>query len=333
MRRLLVLVLVAASLWGGYWFVGSTAVERGLTAWLADRASQGWRVAYSDLSTSGFPNRFDTTITDVDMTDAVSGLGWRAPFFQIFALSYKPTHIIAVWPHEQTLTTPAERIAVTSEDMRGSVVFKAGPSLAMDHSSVVVKTLGLTSDAGWELRMGDVRFATRLTATRAGFHDVALEALSLTLPDDLLTALDPNRDLPPVIERLNIDTSLGFDAPWDRFALEGRRPNLTEIDVNTFNAKWDTMDISADGVLTVDRSGILTGRIDVTARNWRTMLKIAVAAGLIAQETAPTVENAMTILASMSDDPEVLKVPLSFQNGTVSFGPIPLGPAWRLTRF
>jgi hypothetical protein len=181
--------------------------------------------------------------------------------------------------------------------------------------------------------MGDVRFATRLTATRAGFHDVALEALSLTLPDDLLTALDPNRDLPPVIERLNIDTSLGFDAPWDRFALEGRRPNLTEIDVNTFNAKWDTMDISADGVLTVDRSGILTGRIDVTARNWRTMLKIAVAAGLIAQETAPTVENAMTILASMSDDPEVLKVPLSFQNGTVSFGPIPLGPAWRLTRF
>ncbi|MGO4913977.1 DUF2125 domain-containing protein [Pseudogemmobacter sp. W21_MBD1_M6] len=333
MRRLMVLVLVAASLWGGYWFVGSTAVERGLATWLAQQQSRGWDVSYSDLSTGGFPNRFDTTLTDVDMTDPVSGLGWRAPFFQIFTLSYKPTHIIAVWPNEQTLITPSESIAVTSDDMRGSAVFKAGPSLALDHSSVVVKNLALTSDAGWELGIADARFATRLTATRKGFHDVALESLSLALPDHVLALLDPDSTLSPVIERLKIDSSLGFDAPWDRFALEGKRPALTEIGVNRFNLTWGMIDIGAQGVLTVDSAGILTGKLDVSAKNWRKLLEVAVAAGLIPRETAPTVVNAMTILASMSGDPDVLDVPLAFQNGMVSFGPIPLGPAPRLTPF
>ena len=37
MRILLVVVVLALLGWGGYWFVGAQAVERGLAAWIEDR--------------------------------------------------------------------------------------------------------------------------------------------------------------------------------------------------------------------------------------------------------------------------------------------------------
>lgn len=65
------------------------------------------------------------------------------------------------------------------------------------------------------------------------------------------------------------------------------------------------------------------------ATNWREMLELAVGAGLIPEGLAPTVERGLEVLAGMSGSPETLDAPLSFRNGYVAFGPIPLGPAPR----
>ena len=107
MRNLIILIIAACMLWGGYWFAGSRAVQSGLTGWFSDQQRNGWIVEYSALKTRGFPNRFDTTITDLTLVDPRSGVAWLLPNFQIFALSYKPNHIIAVWPERQSIKLPA----------------------------------------------------------------------------------------------------------------------------------------------------------------------------------------------------------------------------------
>ncbi|HSF64747.1 MAG TPA: DUF2125 domain-containing protein, partial [Paracoccaceae bacterium] len=102
MRWLLWIVVAAATLWSGYWFAGSRALERGAVQAIAMQAAQGF-VSQADVSVQGFPNRFDLTLTEPRFGDPARGLVWEAPFAQLFALSYKPWHLIAAFPPEQRL--------------------------------------------------------------------------------------------------------------------------------------------------------------------------------------------------------------------------------------
>ena len=69
MRALFFVVAALAALYGGYWFVGERRVEGGLRQALADLAADGWEVDYASLDTTGFPSRFDTTITGLRLGD------------------------------------------------------------------------------------------------------------------------------------------------------------------------------------------------------------------------------------------------------------------------
>ncbi|WP_226779687.1 DUF2125 domain-containing protein [Oceaniglobus trochenteri] len=331
MRKLLAIVLIAALAWGGYWFFGSGAVERGLAAWFDARRADGWVAEYSGLNTSGFPSRFDTTITDLELADPQAGLAWSAQMFQILALSYKPHHVILALPHDQSVTTPHETISITSTQMRGSVVFKPETALTLDHSAFVMQDVALTSDLGWTVQLDEARLAARQTVARDNTYDLAFETLGLVPADSDRQALDPSGTLPRAVETLKIDATLAFDAPWDRFAIEGPRPQPTMIELNHARASWGALDLRAEGALEVDAGGVPTGRITIQATNWREMLRMAVAGGLLDETLAPTVERGLTVLSGLSGDGTTIEVPLSFQKGFVSIGPVPLGPAPRLT--
>jgi hypothetical protein len=54
---------------------------------------------------------------------------------------------------------------------------------------------------------------------------------------------------------------------------------------------------------------------------------VLVAAGLITADAAPTVTRALELLVQQGNDPSVLTLPLAFQQGRMSLGPLPLGPA------
>lgn len=78
MRVILWLGLGLGVAWGGYWFVGSRAVEFQVTAIIADARNQGFEATTSAISVAGFPNRFDLTLTDPHFRDPASGWGWQA---------------------------------------------------------------------------------------------------------------------------------------------------------------------------------------------------------------------------------------------------------------
>ncbi len=330
MRILLVVVLLVAAAWGGYWFIGARAVESSLANWIEERREEGWVADYSSLETRGFPNRFDTTITELHLADPETGLAWSAPVFQILALSYRPNHIIAVWPGEQTVATPLQRISVTADTFRGSLVLQPDTSLELDRAVVELSDVKLASTDGWSASLESGSLGTRQTVGRPNTHDIGFDAVGLRPSRDLLDALDPSGSLPQVFDRIHIETTIAFDAPWNRFAVEDRRPQITAFDLNRLDAKWGGMDLQAAGELTVDGAGIPTGRITVRARNWREMLDVAVATGLVADGLEGALERALELLAGLSGSPETLDAPLSFQNGIVTFGPIPLGTAPRL---
>ena len=330
MRKLAIGIVVLAAVWAAYWAIAARSLENGISSWLEERRGAGWVSEYSEVKTSGFPFDFKTEVHDLELADPNTGVAWKAPLFRIFAPSYKPTRITATWPEKQTFATPLEKIDIKSEQMVGAIAFQAGPSLTLDHSSFELANVTLKSSAGWTSHLDAGTFTTSLNPERANTHDIFFEATAWRPPLRVLSLLDPVRALPDNFQTMRIALTVSFDAPWDRHVIENKRPRITYLHLKDLQGTWGRLDLRAAGKLTVDQDGLPTGRIVVRATNWRDMLKVGVSSGLVPQNVSGTIENLLAVLAGLSGKQSTLDAPLVFENGLVSFGPIPLGPAPRL---
>ena len=326
MRAILVIVLVVAGLWGGYWFVGSRAMEQAAGNWFAAQQGDPIRAEQQGIAVAGFPNRFDLTVTEPRLTDTQTGLGWAAPFAQVFMMTWKPWHVIATLPQSQTLTLPGQEVAVTSTLIQGSLVVTPGTSLELDRTAIAGDGVNLRSSAGWEVAAATARFGSRRAPDRALAHEVALDLTTLTTPAAFRMALAQRSDLPEQIEQLRLDTVLGLSAPLDRHA-GTTRPQLTDITLREGLLRWGGLVLSAQGSLTPATDGTPEGRIDIRVQNWRELVPVLIASGLVTDQTSQTLTRALELYAGQGSDPTVLTIPLSFQQGWMNLGPLPLGPA------
>ncbi|MEM7319561.1 MAG: DUF2125 domain-containing protein, partial [Pseudomonadota bacterium] len=136
--------------------------------------------------------------------------------------------------------------------------------------------------------------------------------------------------LPPEFEALELDVTVHFDRPWDRNALEERRPQPRVIDLSSAQVTWGALHLLAAGKLSLDPDGIPNGKIAIKAENWREMLAMAQAAGAVPQQAIDPAERVLGLLAGLGGNPNSLDVQLNFRDGLIALGPLPLGPAPRI---
>ncbi|MFO1143125.1 MAG: DUF2125 domain-containing protein [Amaricoccus sp.] len=284
MRILLAIVILAALGWSGFWWVNASFRERALNAWLAERRAAGWVAEAKDISVAGFPNRVDTTVTGLRLSDPDAGWSWDADKFEILSLSYQPHHVIAVLPGEQVFATPLDTFRLTSDKLDGSVIFRPTPRLELDRMTFEAGNLKLASDAGWTAGIGDALIATRQAAAPDAppfSHDLAINLDRLALPADVVAALGADSVLPAAIDKISVDATLAFDRAWDRPALESGNPELERVDIRDITMTWGKLDLRGKGELAVDARGFADSRLDLKARNWRSMVDMAESSGLL----------------------------------------------------
>lgn len=332
MRTLLAIVVLAALGWSGFWYWNATTRDDALTGWLAERRAAGW-VADADVRVTGFPNRVDTIVTGLDLADPRGGWSWQAPEFQILSQTWKPHQVIAVWPGQQTISTPYDTIAVTSERMVGSVTFEPNLRLGLDHSTIELRDLGLAG-TGWQASLGEALLSVRQTPQSAVpfSYDLDFNAKALTLPEGWIRGIERSGLLPPAIDGAHLATTLVFDRAWDRPAIEGDNPALREMRISEMRFTWGALDLRGAGTLGVDAQGFAEGTLDLTARNWRDMLDAAEQAGAVNSGLAGTLRGALGLYARLSGNPDTLSLPLAFKNGEARLGPVPIGAAPMLSR-
>lgn len=326
MRALLWITTAAAVVYGGYWVAGSTAMRRGAVAALTDLQAQGI-AGPAEISLRGFPSRFDLTVEPVALRRGA--VEWSAPFVQLFMLAYRPTHLIAVWPHEQRLTLAGLPLAITSTDMRASAVVGVSADLPLDRTVFIARDLAVHAGADLGILLAEARLATRADPTGLT-HQLGAELSGLTLSPALRTAADPEGTLPQIIDRLRLDAALTLDRPLDRHAASAL-PRPVALTLRDLSLGWGDMRLTASGQLDRGADGRLMGRIEIDADHWREILALAVATGLVRAELAPTYAAALEQLAAVSGpDPDRLQVPLVFSGGWITLGPLPIGIAPRI---
>jgi len=293
---------------------------------------EGWTAEYSDFRVVGFPNRFDSRFTDLHLSDPNSGITWKTPGFSILALSYQPNHIIAQFADRQTLAWPGDSVTVTSSDMLASVTFEPDTLLAVNETLLRTHDLKLAGAAGWHTEIGSFSFSTRQSREQDLAQDVVLDAKRISPTRAFKAFLDPGNTQPPMIETLTANLTLGFNAPWDRVAVERGAPEVTSIRVNSAAAHWGTLDVSARGRLKVAPGGQITGKLNLTIRNWRDVLAMLVTSRILTPGLASRLEAGLALLTSTSANPENLSAPLIFDKGQLSIAFLRIGRAPRFQR-
>lgn len=334
LRALIVLALVAAAGWFGWWFWASAQQEAALSGWLAERRAAGWQAEAGDLSVSGFPNRLDARLEDLKLADPASGWAWEAPWLDIYQLVYDPRRAIVHWPAEQQVAAPGARATVRSEVMRASAAF-ADAALSIERHSLEIVNAGVAADAGWTASVAryqhHLRRADPETSPAHGYA-FKLDAERLRPPKFLTRMADPAGALPAYVAVLAAEGRVALDRPLDRYALEGAKPQVTALSLSTAEAVWGDLELSAKGSARADAAGYAEGEFDISARNWRRMIDMAVATGAIGGGFADTLKGALGFLARLGGDPDALEATLVLSGGFARLGPVPIGPAPRLLR-
>ena len=323
MKRLAILILVAGLGWSAHWFWGKQVLSSAFESWFAERRDDGWQADYADMAIRGFPNRHDTTWTDLEIHDPDSGYGWRAPFFQLFLLSYNRHHAIATWPDRQVITTPQGDIEVTSDSLQASLI-TSGDDHVPDRANLAADTLALTRGGS----------TTTLTSLRAGMqrsgpatYDIAVTVDGLALPAGITRAIGDA--LPATFEKARLQVQIGLSEDWT-LTTGNTRPQPRRVDLALAELEWGPMALRVSGALQIDAEGRGTGAIDLEAANWQDMLAVARASGSVPDFVIDGLEAALPILAGITGSRDTLDVTLTLDRGEMRLGPLPIGEAPRL---
>lgn len=116
-----ILVGLVLAGWTVWWFYLAQQVEGRLEAQAAGLRDRGWTVAYTDLSTTGWPFRARVEAPNLAIT-APSGHAVAAPVLVAEANAYEPTRWVIVAPDGLTLTRADKgKVAVDGDAIRASV--------------------------------------------------------------------------------------------------------------------------------------------------------------------------------------------------------------------
>ncbi len=331
MSRLVKWALLLALVFSALWLGAAFALQRGLAGWFEARRAEGWQAEYARLESRGFPVRLEMRLVGLALADPETGLAWRAPDFAFSAPVWNPGRISAIWPEEQLIATPLGKIALRSRRMQAAVAFNRFADLNLARIALDLAGLLLSSGEGWESALEEGRLVLEQAEGAPYTYRLHFEAAGMVPASPVLRAIAHVGRLSERIEGVRLDALVTFDAPWDRFAIEDRRPQVTRIRIERLSADWGEVALWMAGALEVDAEGTPSGQITVRAKNWREMVALARAAGILPEAFEESVVKALDFLASLSGDRSTLDTPLTFRNGYVAFGPFPLGPAPDLT--
>ncbi|WP_039016981.1 DUF2125 domain-containing protein [Halocynthiibacter namhaensis] len=318
MRGLIIFILFIFIGWAGYWIVGSTTLENQLKTAIDEAQDQGIDLRYSEFGVQGFPNRFDTVMRDLDLKIPSQNIEWTAPLFVTAALSYKPWHLIATWPQEQSLRVGDFQADILTSEMQASVVFKPNTSLPLDRSQLVAKDLRINGlGAEQLLAVAETFVATRVNPSIPNAHNLLVDLKQVQPPRELMAHFNPDQALPPRLSAITSDATLEFSAPLDRENL----PELLAIGIKSAALQWGNITLQLEGRLEPGVAGQATGQLVLTARSWKQAFQVLVDAG-IAQ---PGWEGLLAALTLADGNPDTLTAPLVFQDGQIWFGPFPIG--------
>ncbi len=323
MIRILIIAVVALSLiWSGYWFLGGRA-HRGMVVGQLERAeADGWKITHSGVELNGFPNRFDTTVTELRMESPEGEFIWETPSLQLLTLSYRPNHLIAVLPDKQRFSIFGNSVELTSQGMNASIVVSDPDNLNIERFVFESSKAELEISTGWKGVFDNVLFAVRRSDQDPAKVDAAIRLSSKETRSSNDEADDTEDLIKPTTmtgeASLQASREIGLNMCKDGHA------EIRRIDVSELKLSRRQSELGVAGSLAFDSNGVSDGQLDITITNGQPLVDEAVEAELIDANVAANIGTVLSLLALTSADPASATAPISINNGRAGIAGIGL---------
>lgn len=324
-----IIVLVMLIL-GGWWWVATSSLQNSLSEWLDARRNEGWQADVGKMSRGGFPLRIATTLSDTAIADPETALAFNIPQFTLSTPIYWPGHVnLSLTDEPIVLSTPQGAVTISSDRAEATLRLHPGTSLQLEALN------GTSTNLSFDLVEGQILSVQTLKAdVQQGLapetYDIDLAATDFAPGSVVRQALRLPAAWPKTFDTLVADMTVTFDRPWDRSALETKRPQPRAIKVDQIAAVWADLSITFGADLQIEPNGTASGTANLQAHNWQRMLDLASASGALSPQARPQAESILTLLSGLSGNAETLDVEITIDKGRMRMGFIPLGNAPRI---
>ncbi len=324
MGRLIVWTVLLAAVFTGYWFVATHVMQTKFQDAIADARGEGWQVDTAAQSMTGFPGTFALQLSAPSVAPPTGQWTWTGTEMQISTPSINPTKPTVLMPSSQTLQIGEQTLQIDAEDMRAGAAAKLNAALHFDDGFASLTAANIVSDAGWRAQISAINALMGLVEDSNTAYDLDVTVTDVALPEGLMDQIIPAGTLDPVVSRLGIDAVVAFDQGLERMALGGAIPAVSRVDLTALDLIWGDLSAKVSGAVDIDDAGVPTGEITVETAQWQAMIDIMVAAGVLDTGIVPTLT---TMASTMAGADGVLALPVTFSDGAMSMGFLPLGPA------
>jgi hypothetical protein len=322
MRKLIWIISVIFALWSGYWVIGAYKTEKTLLETLEKYKTLGWAIDFSKLKVRGFPNRFDTTIENLNIISPEDNIGWSTPYFQILSLSYKPNHLIAIWPKEHELKIANNILSIRNKKMQSSLIFKDLLFSEIDRIVLTTEDLQLLSSEKVILNTNALNIALRQDQLFDDAYEIGVSVKNFFLPSFTNVHSD-TLNITPLTLGLSVKIHLSKKTNFSANSYQGLR--LTEININQADLSSNLFAVMLKGNIDINQTGTPSGRIDIQIENLRELMLQAININLLASYDLDEIIKGLNFISKLSGDPKSLEFSIKIQEGKMFIGPIPVG--------
>jgi len=348
----LILVLVLAGGWSGFWYYAAGQAEARINAWQAQQAGAGRQFSCGKQTVGGFPFRIEARCTDVsvELKDAQPPLILNLKEILVVSQIWDPKLFIAEFTGPLRASDPGQVHATASWTLAQASV--RGTPNQPDRASIVVDDLTLTDAPGTPLfgakhaefharmQFGSwphnpaIDLAMTLKATSApGLSPYARDQLDA----DLLAVLHGTKDFAvrplPVLLR-------EWQARGGRFEIQSARVAQGEALATATGTLGLTQAGRLDGTLALNVAGLEKFLPSIVQQKGAALSLDRAAPALnaidravpgLGARLAPQAQNIAAGLLGLLGKPVEIEgkrgvaVPVRFTDGAASFGPIPVG--------
>lgn len=325
--------IAAVAVWVAWWFIGAEGQRTAFELWLEKQRARGWQAEAASVDMTGFPGAFELSVVDLKLADPRNDWSWTAPALKADSSAAAPTRISVNWPKTMTLGTTQEQITVQSGSMKTLLDVRPGPSMELREAASDARSLLLSARSGWKGSAASVDLNIKERPediAPPNSYDLRGKASKVKLPKELIDDLDPTGLLKPSVDQVTLIGHAAFDEPVDRKTLEEGRLALRAATIREAGFAWGDMKLVLKGAFKVDDAGYPVGKLQIEAKEWQRIVKLAVKSGVIDDGTAETIVGAVQLVTALSGGGDDLNLPLGLSGGAVRIGPFAITDAPRL---
>ena len=323
MRKIIVLLVLLALIFCGYWFGVRFAVgEAGRALEQNPSMLQGAEVETAAVRTRGFPNAFAIDIDRPILRTESPRITWSAEALKARTQSYypfewsldiSPRHEVQIGGHVVTLET--HRFEATASIL---------PRLSLPLRFAEVNLGSAMASLPFDLEAGLGRALLSLERQAPGQYAITGHILDLAIQGPGVPAFLHSVNDTLVASLEAVEGQIGFSSDLDRSVFAGQGARVTSLKLDQAHFSWGYTFATLDAALTIDDAGLADGTGSLLIENWKPLMSAAMDAGLLNQGSEDFVVNFLEQLSRESGGVDVLRIPLNVEDGVVRFGTMTL---------